>query len=294
MIMKSNLSNYIKYKMRGLFLIKNFPVDLFLIFVLSVSFCIIYYIDFVFGDLFLSSETGKKIGSLLVNLSLSYIAAYFFYLLTFVVPKSIERQHLKEHIAHLLHFILFYLLMIMQGTTTIKRNSKPGEPFDSHDTQPFLIANHDRINVQWFSDHAKDVYMSQTISRSRKDGSMFDVGDNVTENIKVLNRTIDDLLRYSRYIDPDLISLIISAYRNIMVASWINGNNFRKQYRNKEFHSKRDASIYSKGLFEYFEIYTKCETILLTRYSKTTAARKQMDLIAGNKAKIKEMKQTQA
>lgn len=204
----------------------------------------------------------QNLGALFVNFSLSYIAAYVFYVLTVVVPKHIEREHIKEHAAHLISRVLFHILFIMQDSTNMKIPQKD------------LKLNY--LNENDFKLATQGVFMDNELAhfRATPDGHNMKVGDAVSGNIEGLKNTIDELFKYSPYIEPQLVSLISSSIRNEMNESWVNRNRIEARVP-----QRTDVSGYAKYLAEYQDIYRHIEKILCDRYSETKTAKKHLENI---------------
>ena len=62
----------------------------------SLGFAIgtICIVEFVFDDVPELFSGGAKLGSIVVNVSLSYIAAYIFYIVTYLIPSHRDRKHI--------------------------------------------------------------------------------------------------------------------------------------------------------------------------------------------------------
>lgn len=256
-----------------------------LLFLLIVSCITVLSVEFLFSGVPELFRGGHKLGVVLVNISLSYIAGCIFFFLTVAMPKRIEREQLKEHVAYLIKRIMNEILNIMQTATTLDQAARPEQIFNNHDTQPTLLVK--EIDEQWFQKHSKGVFMSYPISRANADGSIMDVGDSIARDIKELNRKIDELLKYSTYIDSELIAIVSSTYRNGMVESWVNRNRIRKNYENRECLDRPDASIYAEYLFQYYKNYKGIESILKKGYSKTAVGEEHLNLVELNRKRVK-------
>lgn len=192
-----------------------------------------------------------------------------FYLLTVVVPKHIEREHIKEHAAHLINRVLFYILFILQDSTNMKIPQKN------------LKLN--QLSENDFKLATQDVFMDNELAhfRATPDGHNMRVGDAVSSNIKGLKDTVDELFKYSPYIEPQLVSLISSSIRNEMNESWINRNRIESERIGNQtlIPQRTDVSCYAKYLAEYQDIYRHIEKILCDRYSQTETAKKHFENI---------------
>jgi hypothetical protein len=248
---------------------RNFPITSVLFSLLIVSLVTIVSVEFVFYEIPELFKGGAKLGVLFVNIGLSYIAAYLFYVLTVVVPKHIEREHIKEHAAHLINRVLFYILFIMQDSANMKIPQKD------------LKLKH--LSETDFKLATQDVFMDNELThfRAAPDGHNMKVGDAVSGNIKGLKDTVDELFKYSPYIEPQLVSLISSSIRNEMNESWINRNRMGPVYMGNQtlVPQPTDVSCYAKYLAEYQDIYRHVERILCNRYSQTETAKKHLENI---------------
>jgi hypothetical protein len=246
---------------------KSFPLTKVLFGLLIVSVVTILSVEFVFHEIPELFKGGAKLGILFVNISLSYVAAYIFYVLTVVVPKRMEREHIKEHAAYLINRVLFYILFIMQDSTNMKIPQK--------DLKLSQLSEDD------FKLAAQDVFMDNELAnfRTAADGHNMKVGDAVSGHIKELKNTVDELFKYSLYIEPHLVSLISSSIRNDMNESWINSNRMGPSYMGNQIlvPLRRDVSCYAKYLAEYQVIYRNIEKILFDRYSRTDTAREYLE-----------------
>ncbi len=204
---------------------KKFPLGSVLFILLIVSVVTIISVEFVFDEISELFKGGAKLGVLFVNMSLSYIAAYFFYILTVVVPKHIEREHIKEHATHLINRVLFYILFIMQDSVNMKISQK--------DLKLKKLSEND------FKSATQNVFMDNELAhfRAAPDGHNMKVGDAVIGHIEELKNTIDELFKYSPYIEPELVSLISSSIRNEMNESWINRNRMGPVYMGNQYLS---------------------------------------------------------
>lgn len=243
---------------------RSFPLTGVLFGLLIASVLTILSVEFVFYEIPELFKGGEKLGGLFVNISLSYVAAYVFYILTVVVPKHIEREHIKEHAAYLIGRVLFYILFIMQDSTNMKIPQK-------HLKFSHLSENDFRLAT-------KDVFMDNELAhfRTAPDGHNTKVGDAVSGHIKGLQDTVDELFKYSPYIEPQLVSLISSAIRNDMNESWFNLNKMGPSYIGNQILApqRRDVSCYAKYLAEYQDLFGRIEKILCDRYSQTKTAKK--------------------
>ncbi len=242
---------------------RSFPITSVLFGLLIVSIVTTISVEFVFCEIPELFKGGAKLGALLVNLSLSYIAAYVFYVLTVVVPRHIEREHIKEHAAHLINMVLFYILFIMQDAVNMKIPQKDLKT-------KHLSENDFRLATQ-------DVFMDNELAqfRASADGYNMKVGDAVSKNISGLIDTVNELFKHSAFLEPQLVSLISSSIRNEMNESWINSNRMGPVYIGNQtlVPQRRDVSCYAKHLADYQDIYRRIEQILSSRYAQTESAK---------------------
>lgn len=227
-----------------------------LFFSLLAAIVAIFLVEFVFHDVPELFSGGARLGNLVVNVSLSYVAAYFFYIVTFVVPRKIERQHIEEHAAHLISRILFYILFIIQDATNMRISQKDIKLADLTETD--------------FQEAMQGVFMDDELKNFRvgKGGHNMKVGDAVESSIVGLERTADELFKYSPHIETKLVALVSAALRNTMNESWTNS------YRLGAVHignvtlvpERRDVSHYAKHLCQFLEIYHDIQQILLDKY----------------------------
>jgi hypothetical protein len=253
---------------------KNFPTHTILIFFLVVSFVLVLLLEFFFADAKELFVGGKKLSDLTTNLCLAYISGYFFYLVTVVLPKRAEREHIKEHAAHLIDRILFHILFIMQDATNSKISQKS--------------LKIESLNIESFRLACKDVFMDNDLSalRASKHGRPLKVGEAVSQNIQELQNTINQIFKYSPYIESELISLISSASRNTLNESWINYNNMVPLHIGNHvlMAVRTDVSGYAECLLEYHTLFRAIETILVKEYKSTIVAQKYIANIAALKA----------
>ena len=236
---------------------------------LLIAIVAIVLIEFVFDNTIEPFKGGAKLAEILVNLCLSFFAAYLFFLVTFLIPKYIERKQIEEHAAHLINMVLLYVLFIMQDATNMNISQKD------------LKIKH--LTEKDFKNAMKNVFMDNGLKNFRLgiDGYNQKVGEAVINSIEKMKSTIDELFRYSPYIETELISSISEAFYNNMNDSWINRYHFVPAHiGNQTFVAVRsDVTAYAKHLVEYQHIYKKIEDILLTKYSSTAAAKQYADNI---------------
>ena len=229
----------------------------------------IILVEFIFNDVQELFSGGAKLGKIFVNMSLSYIAAYFFYIITFLIPKHIERKHIEEHAAHLINKVLFNILFIMQDATNMKISQKD--------------LKLKKLTEDEFKGAMSNVFSDNKLKnfRAGDDGYNIEVGEAVINNINNLKDTVNELFKYSPYIETELISLISAAIRNNMNESWPNS------YRMGPVHIggktlvavRRDVSHYARNLFEYSQLYRAIENIFIRKYSKTETVKKYAENI---------------
>lgn len=237
---------------------------------LAFAICTIYFVEFVLDDVPEIFSGGAKLGSIVVNVCLSYIAAYIFYLVTYLIPKYIERKHIEEHAAHLINMVLFYILFIMQDAANMK--------IPQRDLKIKDLSGDD------FRSAMKDVFMDNEMRnfRAGDDGHNVKVGQAVIYSMEGLIKTVNELFKYSQYIETQLIADVSAATRNDMIESWTN------RYRMTPIHfggqilapTRTDVSCYAKHLHEYHLLYRSIENIFLKKYSSTEAAKKHAENIA--------------
>jgi len=242
------------------------------ILLVSLGFAIgtIFFVEFVFDDLPELFSGGAKLGSIVVNVCLSYIAAYIFYVVTYLIPRHIERKHIEEHAAHLINMVLFYILFIMQDAANMNIPQKDLKIRD--------------LSEDDFKSSMKDVFMDNEIRnfRAGSDGHNVKVGQAVINNMEGLNRTVNELFKYSQYIETQLIADVSAATRNNMIESWTNRYRMTPIYVGGQVLAavRTDVSCYAKHVYEYQRLYRSIEAILLTKYASTEAAKKYAENIA--------------
>lgn len=241
------------------------------ILLVSLGFAIgsIYFVEFVFDDVPELFNGGAKLGSILVNVCLSYIAAYIFYLVTFLIPKHIDRKHIEEHAAHLIEMVLYYILFIMQDAANMNISQKDLKLKD--------------LSEDYFKRAMKDVFMDSEIRdfRAGSDGHNMKVGQAVINSMEGLTKIVNELFKYSQYIETQLIADVSAVIRNNMVESWTN------RYRMTPIHYggqilvavRTDVSCYATYVHEYHRLYRSIEKILLKKYASTAAAKKYAENI---------------
>ena len=137
------------------------------------------------------------------------------------------------------------------------------------------------MSVNEFRLATQDVFMDNELAhfRAAPDGHNMKVGDAVSGHIKGLKDTVDELFKYSPYIEPQLVSLISSSIRNDMNESWFNLNRMGPSYIGNQIlvPQRRDVSCYARYLAEYQDIYRHIEKILCDRYSQTETAKKYLE-----------------
>lgn len=242
------------------------PKDIILLASLVLSITTILSVEFIFNDIPEIFNGGAKIGKILVNISLSYIAAYLFYIVIIIIPQKNERNQLQDHISHLIKRVLFYILCILQDTVNFNISQK-NLKINDYDADSFRKAT-------------KNVFLDDELSRFRsgEDGHNIKVGQAVCRDVTRLKESINELLKYSRYLDSDLISYISKASRNHMNESWINRNKLGATYIGGRAHVpvRENVSCYSIYLYEFQQLYRKIEKIFISRYSNTEEVRRHV------------------
>lgn len=239
------------------------------ILLVSLGFAIvtIYFVEFIFDGVPELFSGGAKLGTIVVNVCLSYIAAYIFYLVTYLIPRNIERKHIEEHAAHLINMVLFYILFIMQDAANMKIHQEDLKLKD--------------LSEDDFRSAMKDVFMDNELKHFRADiyGNNVKVGQAVINDMEGLTKTVNELFKYSQYIEMQLIADVSAATRSNMIESWTNRYQFHLGRR--EFTAARiDVSIYAEHVYEYHRLYRSIEAILLTEYASTEVAKKYAENIA--------------
>jgi hypothetical protein len=239
---------------------------------ISLIFAIsaIYLVEFVFNDVPEIFDGGAKLGSIAVNVCLSYIAGYIFYVVTYLIPKYSERKQIEEHAAHLINMVLFYILFIMQDAANMNIPQKDLKLRD--------------LSEDNFRSAMKDVFMDNEMKNFRvgDDGRNIKVGQAVINSMEGLVKTVNELFKYSQYIETQLIAAISAATRNNMIESWTN------RFRMTPIHiggqilaaTRTDVSCYAKHVHEYHTLYRSIENIFLKNYSSTEATKKHAENIA--------------
>lgn len=249
---------------------KNLSPNRILLVSLGLAIATIYLVEFVLDDVPEVFSGGAKLGSILVNVCLSYIAAYIFYLVTYRIPKHIERKHIEEHAAHLISMVLFYVLFIMQDAANMNIPQKDLKLND--------------FSEEDFKSAMNNVFMDNEIRNFRvgSDGHNVKVGQAVINSMEGLIKTVNELFKYFQYIETQLIADVSAATRNNMIESWTN------RYRMTPIHlvgqilaaARTDVSCYAKNVHEYHRLYRSIEAIFLTKYASTEAAKKHAENIA--------------
>ncbi len=236
---------------------------------LLVAILTIVLVEFVLEDIPELFSGAAKIGGILVNMSLSYIAAYFFYIVTFLIPRYIERKHIEEHAAHLINSVLFCIFFIIQDATNMKISQKDIKLKD--------------MTEEDFKGTMNSIYMDDGLKnfRAGSDGHNMKVGEAVNNNIDALRNNVDELLKYAPYIEVQLIASLGAAIRNDMNESWKNSYLMRAVHMNGNTLVKKrtDVSSYAKYIYEYHQLYRTIEDILLKKYKSTVVAKKYAENI---------------
>jgi hypothetical protein len=248
---------------------KKFYPDTILVFSLLIAILTVILVEFVFDDVSEIFDGGARLGEISVNISLSFVAAYFFYIVTFVVPRKVERKHIEEHAACLINKVLSRILHIMQ------------------DAGNFNISQKDlklkRLTEDDFKNATTNVFMDNELKNFRAggDGRNICVGEAVIKNIEGLKNNVDELFRYSSLLEPELISSISSATRNLLNESWANRYKLGLIHVEDEvmYPVRTDLSGYAKHLYEYHFLYKAIENIFLTKYSNTEVTKKYAENI---------------
>tara|TARA_R110002167_G_scaffold110677_9_gene281508 strand:+ start:4598 stop:5365 length:768 start_codon:yes stop_codon:yes gene_type:complete len=249
---------------------KHLSPNTILLVLLGFTISTIYCVEFVFDDVPELFSGGEKLGSIVVNICLSFIAAYIFYLVTYLIPKHIERKHIEEHAAHLINKVLFYILFIVQDAANFNIPQKDLKLKD--------------LSEDDFKNAMTNLFMDNEIRNFRAgiDGHNVKVGQAVINSMEGLTKTVNELFKYSQYIETQLIADVSSATRNNMIESWTN------RYRMTPIHfggqilaaARTDVSCYAEYVHEYHRLYRSIETIFLTKYASTEAAKKYAENIA--------------
>lgn len=248
---------------------KHLSPNRILLFSLGFAIGSIYFVEFVFDDVPELFNGGSKLGSILVNVCLSYIAAYIFYLVTFLIPKHIDRKHIEEHAAHLIEMVLYYILFIMQDAANMNIPQKDLKIKD--------------LSEDDFKRAMKDVFMDSEIRdfRAGSDGHNMKVGQAVINSMEGLTKIVNELFKYSQYIETQLIADVSAVIRNNMVESWTNRYRMTPIYCGGQVlvPVRTDVSCYATYVHEYHLLYRSIEEILLKKYASTAAAKKYAENI---------------
>ena len=238
----------------------------------SLGFAIgtICIVEFVFDDVPELFSGGAKLGSIVVNVSLSYIAAYIFYIVTYLIPRHIDRKHIEEHAAYLINRVLFYILFIMQDAVNMNIPQKDLKLKD--------------LSENDFKDAMNDVFMDDEMRnfRAGNDGKNVKVGQAVINSMEGLTKTVNELFKYAQHLEAELVADVSAATRNGMIESWTN------RYRMTSIHfggqilapARTDVSCYAKHVYEYHQLYRSIEATFLTKYASTEVTKKHAENIA--------------
>ncbi len=131
---------------------KKISPNILLFITLVLSVVTIFLVEFILDDIPEIFDGGAKLGNIFVSVSLSYIAAYFFYIVTFIIPRKTERKNIEEHAAHLINMSLFYILFIMQDATNMNISQRD-----------LKLKN---LNEDDFSKAMKGVFMDHELKRN--------------------------------------------------------------------------------------------------------------------------------
>jgi|GEM_PF-6600738 len=248
---------------------KKISTQKILLFFLLTSIALVIALEFIFAEskeLFIG---GAKLSDLTTNLCLAYISGYFFYLVTVVVPKKIEKEHVKEHVAHLTNRLLSNILFIMQNAT------------NSNISQKSLKT--ESLTAEFFRSASKNVFMDNDVVplSGSKHGRPLKVGEAVSDHIQELQNIINELFKYSPFLETELISLMSAASRNVLNESWVNSLNMVPLHVGNMVlvAERRDVSGYADCLYEYHNLYRKIADILTKEYKGTVVARKYVENI---------------
>jgi hypothetical protein len=243
---------------------KHYSPDKILILSLTIAILTIFIVEFVFDDVTEIFDGGARLGEIAVGMGLSFVAAYFFYIVTFLVPRKVERKHIEEHAAHLINRVLFHILFIMQDAVNSNVSQK--------DLKLLNLTERD------FKLATTNVFMDNDLKNFRvgADGHNISVGEAVIKHVNDLKLNIDELFKYSSLLEPELVSHIGSATRNLLNESWPNRFEMGPIYVGSEVMTpaRTDISGYAKHLYEYHLVYKSIENIFLKKYSDADAAKK--------------------
>ncbi|ENM5907511.1 hypothetical protein LPR20_003698 [Vibrio mimicus] len=233
--------------------------------ILAIALVVIF--EFLYVDSIELFKGGAKLADIVVNMSLSYMAAYLFYLVTYLAPKYQSRNVVEEHVAFLIGKILFELLFIV------------------HDSSNMQI-EHKRIKSKELTlDEVKSelsgVFMEQPLKYFRvgEDGHNQTVGEAVSRHLDSLRLHIDELLVHSQVVEPELIKQITDLLRLGMCESWINSYKSigKKIFFGDKVLYTQPSSIESSSedVYSFYLAYHKIEKILLENYKATNHVKKR-------------------
>lgn len=236
---------------------------------LIIAVITIILLEFVFYETPELFKGGKKVADLSINISLSYIAAYIFYIFTFIIPKQREKNHVSEHVAHLISRLLFFILMIMQDTCRGNISQR--------DLKLTVLSNED------FKNAMAEIYFDTPLTSAKvnEDGHIINehVGLSVKNSIDKIKTISDELFKYIQYLDSNLVSLVTKTLRNQFNEIWVNSIELDSIYLNgvELTTEKKDVTGFSMSLVEFQQIYRDIEQILKNDLSHTKASIEYFD-----------------
>ncbi|WMO06079.1 hypothetical protein NI378_06350 [Vibrio parahaemolyticus] len=245
--------------------------------ILTFSFVIAVAIttcfEFIFHDAPELFEGGDTLATILVNLSLSYIAGYIIYLVTVVAPARIERNNAKEHIAYLIEKIMFRLLSIVYHAINNKI------------IQPDLISRSD-VSQDELKELSADVNLLTLCHHYtvRDDGENMCVGEALVKRIQELESYSSKLFdHYSKIVQPEVLSIISSSLyceMNEMVLDSYRMRNAVIKLEGEEItYIPVSMDRFSSELDLFLVNYHALKNVLIEKYPNTKAARKYMELM---------------
>jgi hypothetical protein len=238
---------------------------------IAIAIAITACFEFIFHDAPELFEGGDTLATILVNLSLSYIAGYIIYLITVVAPARIERNNAKEHIAYLIEKIMFRLLSIVYHAINNKI------------IQPDLISRID-VSQDELKRLSADVNLLTSCSHYtvRDDGKNICVGEALVKRIQELESYSSKLFdHYSKIVQPEVLSIISSSLyceMNEMVLESYRRRNAVIELEGKKIPYKPvNMDRFSSELALFFVNYHALKNVLIKKYPNTKAARKYME-----------------
>lgn len=242
---------------------KKFKPQTLLLASLSASIITMLLVEFVFDDMPELFDGGHRLGNIMVNVSLSYIAAYLFYLVTVAYPKVVEKKHSEEYLADQISLVSFFVGQIVVDST------------NGSITQA-MLNDQSEISEEAIREAMNNVFMDTVLSQTRTDlnGNRYNVGDAVSRDIHEFGDASSELLHHSPYLESELIESILSIRKITMHKAWVNENAMRgvtiRLAPGFQLNaSRRDVSCYSESIIQYIYKYRQIKSVLKDNYAHT-------------------------